>query len=127
MTTFPTDAVQARLLSELVAGLTATRNETALCRTIDCWKARVRACGLDPDALIDLVRRECAPDRHNVLRDNTWIRADKREFALVCIEVYMRHVAASPCRAAGARSDEQHGDLAVSHHVLGDAPEYQPS
>jgi hypothetical protein len=83
------DAEQAALIGELVTGLTATRDEAALHRTVDRWKDRVRAGGLDPDALIDLFK--CArPDPDGVAGDATWARADKREFVLVCIEVYGR-------------------------------------
>jgi hypothetical protein len=119
------DAVQAQFLFELVVGLTATRNEPSLRRTIDCWKARVRAGGLDPDALIDLVRRAYALDRENLSCDSSLIAADKREFVLVCLEVYVRNTTASRSAPSGAGSDEQHRNLAVPDHMLRDAPEYQ--
>ena len=118
------DAVQAAFLGDLVAGLTATRDEPGLCRTIECWKARVRADGLDPDALIDLVRRECTPDPDTLRCDSTCIRADKREFVLTCIDVYMRDTAASRSRAARPGGDEQHRNLAVPDDVFGNAAKH---
>jgi hypothetical protein len=83
------DTTQAILLSELVGGLTAVRNEAALRRTIDRWKIRVRDSGFDPDALIDLFKGIRA-DRDEMSRDYSWAQVDKRELVLVSIDVYTR-------------------------------------
>jgi hypothetical protein len=84
------DETQASFLNELVSGLTAVRNDAALLRTIDQWKARVRDSGFDPEALIQLFQRVRA-DRNEIPRDCPWVHVDKRELVLASIDVFTRH------------------------------------
>jgi hypothetical protein len=84
------DGEQCRLLCDLVDGLTRTRDETGVRSTIRDWTARARSAGLDPDKVLDLFRRTKG-DVHSARRDGwSWTHPDKREFVLVCIEVYSR-------------------------------------
>ena len=78
------------LLCELVDNLTMTRDEAGIRSTIREWIGRARSAGMDPDELLDLFRRTKG-DVHSAKRDGwSWTSPDKREFVLVCIEVYSR-------------------------------------
>jgi hypothetical protein len=84
------DGKQCRLLCDLVDGLTRTRDEAGVRSTIREWTGRARSAGLDPDKVLDLFRRTKG-DVHSASRDGwSWTNPDKREFVLVCIEVYSR-------------------------------------
>jgi hypothetical protein len=84
------DEKQCRLLCDLVDGLTRTRDEAGVRITIREWTGRARSAGLDPEKVLDLFRRTKG-DVHSARRDGwSWTNPDKREFVLVCIEVYSR-------------------------------------
>ena len=82
--------VESVFLCELVDGLTATRTEQAVRATIDTWRARVHAAGLNPDALLEIFKRAQSGVRPTHDAPPRWANASKREFVLVCISVYAR-------------------------------------
>lgn len=88
------DETQAALLCQLVDGLAATRNEEALRSTIDSWRTRVDAAGYDSGELLDLFERARRVPHRRWSDSHRWANADKREFILVCIDVYSRGRAA---------------------------------
>ena len=84
------EEVESALLCELVDGLTATRSTEAVRTTIDTWKDRVQAAGVDPEEMLEVFKQghSAVPP----LRDagQRWKDASKREFVLVCVAVYTR-------------------------------------
>ena len=84
------EEVESAFLCELVDGLTATRTEQAVRVTIDTWNDRVRAAGLDPDALLETFKQGASGVHPTHDAAQRWANANKREFVLVCISVYSR-------------------------------------
>jgi hypothetical protein len=91
------DETQSVLLCGLVDDLAATRNEEGVRATIDAWRTRVAAAGYDAAKLLDFFERTRPVPRRRRGDSQRWADADKREFILVCIEVYSRGGAG--CRA----------------------------
>lgn len=84
------DDADSTFLCELVDGLTATRDEQAVRTTIDAWKDRVQAAGLDPDEVLAAFRE--APSTAQPSGDDSqrWANPNKREFVLACVALYSR-------------------------------------
>jgi hypothetical protein len=82
------DEVESGFLCDLVDGLTATRSEHAVRVTIDAWKERVQAAGLDPDEALVAFRE--SPPVADLSRDDPqrWANPNKRGFVLACIALY---------------------------------------
>ena len=78
------------LLCELVDRLTATRNEEAVRTTIDTWRDRVYAAGLDPDALFEAFKQAPAAVHATCDAVPSWANVNKRELVLVCVALYAR-------------------------------------
>jgi hypothetical protein len=81
---------QSTLLCELVDDLAATRSEAGIRATIEAWKTRVDGAGYDASELLALFDRTRPVPRRCRGGSQRWADADKREFILVCIEVYSR-------------------------------------
>lgn len=82
--------VESTLLCELVDGLTATRTEQAVRATIDSWKNRVHAAGLDSDRVLAAFREARSVETPWCDDAQRWADPDKREFVLACVAVYVR-------------------------------------
>ena len=84
------EEVESAFLYDLVDALTATRTEQAVRATMDAWKDRVHAAGLEPDALLETFKRGPSSVHPTHVATERWANASKRELVLVCISLYAR-------------------------------------
>ena len=84
------EEVESSFLCELVDGLTTTRSAEAVRTTIETWKDRVQAAGVDPEEMLEAFKQGHCPVPPRRDAAQRWADASKREFVLVCVAVYTR-------------------------------------